>query len=149
MQAVIFVGLQGAGKSEFFHRRFFDTHVRINLDMLKTRNRENVLFRACLEARQPFVVDNTNVTRDDRRRYIPQSRQAGFRVIAYYFQSLVDACRQRNAQRPEGRRVPDGAIFAAQARLQIPTTEEGFDAVYYVSIAPNGDFLVDDPPQPP
>lgn len=144
MQAVIFVGLQGSGKSEFFKRRFFDTHVRINLDMLKTRHRENVLFRACLESKQPFVVDNTNVTRDDRRRYIPESKAAGFRVIAYYFQSLVDVCRERNAQRPEHKRVPDGAIFAAQARLQIPTAEEGFDAVYYVSINPGGEFVVDD-----
>jgi len=37
MEAVIFVGLQAAGKSTFYRERFFDTHVRINLDMLRTR----------------------------------------------------------------------------------------------------------------
>jgi len=145
-QAVILVGIQASGKSEFYRRRFFDTHVRINLDMLKTRHREGIILRACLEAKQPFVVDNTNVTRDDRRRYVPEAKKAGFRVLGYYLSSLVDACRQRNAQRPEGRRVPDGAIHATHARLQVPTEEEGFDAVYYVSIAPDGAFVVEDVP---
>jgi predicted kinase len=36
MEAVLLVGIQGAGKSTFYQQRFFDTHVRINLDMLKT-----------------------------------------------------------------------------------------------------------------
>ena len=40
MEAVILIGIQGAGKSTFYKDRFFNTHVRINLDMLKTRHRE-------------------------------------------------------------------------------------------------------------
>lgn len=48
MEAVIFVGAQGAGKSTFYSERFFDTHVRISLDVLKTRRREQLIFEACL-----------------------------------------------------------------------------------------------------
>ena len=48
MEAVIFIGIQGAGKSTFFQQRFFDTHVRINLDMLKTRYREQVFLQGIL-----------------------------------------------------------------------------------------------------
>jgi hypothetical protein len=70
MQAVIFCGIQGTGKSTFYLRRFFDTHVRINLDMLRTRHREWQLVRASVEAKQPFVVDNTNPTAAERARYI-------------------------------------------------------------------------------
>jgi predicted kinase len=81
VEAVIFVGLQGAGKSTFYRHRFFDTHLRISLDMLKTRHRERWLLRACVEARQPFVVDNTNPTRAERAVYIGAARQAGFRVV--------------------------------------------------------------------
>ncbi len=40
MEAVMFSGIQATGKSTFFQQRFFNTHVRINLDMLKTRNRD-------------------------------------------------------------------------------------------------------------
>jgi predicted kinase len=39
MQLVILIGIQGSGKSSFFKERFVDTHIRINLDMLKTRRR--------------------------------------------------------------------------------------------------------------
>jgi predicted kinase len=36
MEAVIFTGLQATGKSSFFKERFFSTHVRISLDLLRT-----------------------------------------------------------------------------------------------------------------
>lgn len=62
MDAVIFIGLQGAGKSTFYQRQFADTHLRINLDMLRTRHRERRLFELCLAIEQPFVIDNTNAS---------------------------------------------------------------------------------------
>ncbi len=40
MEAVIFIGIQATGKSIFYKDRFFKTHIRINLDMLRTMNRE-------------------------------------------------------------------------------------------------------------
>jgi predicted kinase len=43
MEAVILIGIQGSGKSTFCRERFFNTHIRINLDMLKTRHRERYL----------------------------------------------------------------------------------------------------------
>src|SRR5207244_963826 len=80
---------QGAGKSTFYRERFFATHLRINLDMLKTRHRENRFLQACIETRQPFVVDNTNATCVERQVYIEAARRAGLRVVGYYFQSSV------------------------------------------------------------
>ncbi len=79
MEAVIFIGIQASGKSSFFRERFFDTHVRINLDMLRTRRREALLVAACLEAGQSFVVDNTNTQPSDRARHVGPARAAGFR----------------------------------------------------------------------
>ena len=49
MELVVFIGIQATGKSSFYLDRFFRTHVRVNLDMLKTRNREQILVRACIE----------------------------------------------------------------------------------------------------
>ena len=48
---VLFIGLQASGKSSFYRERFFGTHVRVNLDMLKTRNRESLLVTACLQGK--------------------------------------------------------------------------------------------------
>ena len=66
MNGIIFMGLQASGKSSFYLQNFYKTHIRLNLDMLKTRHREDILFEACLVAKQPLVIDNTNPTIDDR-----------------------------------------------------------------------------------
>jgi predicted kinase len=49
MEAVIFCGIQGAGKNTFFKEHFFRTHVRISPDLLRTRHREKVFLNACLD----------------------------------------------------------------------------------------------------
>jgi predicted kinase len=152
MEAVIFVGVQGSGKSTFYRERFFDTHVRINLDMLRTRHREQLLLAASLAAKQSFVIDNTNPLPSDRARYIEPAREAGFRLVAYYFEtSLADAIR-RNKQRAGKQRIPVPAIAGTLRKLQAPKLEEGFDAVYQVTISPDGAFrvseLTSNPPPP-
>lgn len=142
MEAVIFVGVQGSGKSTFYRDRFFDTHVRINLDMLRTRHREQLLLAACLAGKQAFVLDNTNPLPSDRARYIGPAREAGFRVVAYFFEtSLADAIR-RNKERAGKQRIPVPAIAGTLRKLQPPTVEEGLDEVYKVTIPREGGFVV-------
>src|SRR5258708_32698412 len=135
MDAVIFVGVQGSGKTTFYRERFFDTHVRINLDMLKTRHREQLLLAACLAAKQPFVVDNTNPLPSDRARYIGAAREAGFRVVAYFFDTTLRDAIQRNNRRTGKQKIPVPAIAGALRNLQIPTPEEAWDVVIRVTIA--------------
>jgi len=144
MEAVIFVGLQGAGKSTFYRERFFATHLRINLDMLKTRHRESRFLQACIETRQPFVVDNTNATRAERHVYIEAARHAGFRAIGYYFQSRVEDCKRRNEQRPAEERIPVRGILATSARMELPSRDEGFDELFYVRIDEANRFVVEE-----
>jgi predicted kinase len=142
MEAVIFIGIQGSGKSTFYRERFLDTHVRLNLDMLRTRQREQILFNACLAAHQSFVIDNTNPLKTDRARYIAPARAAGFRLVAYFFQSSVLEAIQRNNQRKLKAKIPPAAIAATSRKLEPPTRDEGFDEVFTVEIAPGGQFLV-------
>ncbi|MGF1577978.1 MAG: AAA family ATPase [Gemmataceae bacterium] len=138
MQAVLLIGIQATGKSSFYKERFFRSHVRINLDMLKTRHREKLLLEACLTIKQKFVIDNTNPTVDDRAKYLKPAMNAGFEIVGYYFQSRVNDCLPRNAQRPEEERVPEAAIYGTAGKLQIPTYEEGFDVLHYVWITKDG-----------
>lgn len=141
MEAVVFVGLQGSGKSSFFKERFFATHVRISLDLLRTRNREKRILQSCLDTKQKFVVDNTNPTCDERANYIDKSRDSGFRVIGYYFRSKVNDCLRRNEERVG--RLPDVAILSTAKKLELPRLDEGFDELWYVRIGDNG-FMVEE-----
>ena len=143
MQTIIFIGIQACGKSTFYHHEFGLTHVRINLDMLKTRHREQRMFETCLEIQQRLVIDNTNPTKLDRQQYIEPAKQHKFNVIGYYFQSQVRDAIKRNQQRPVAQQIPDKGIGGTAKRLELPTYSEGFDELYYVKLLPEMQFSVE------
>lgn len=142
MEAVILIGVQGSGKSTFYRQRFSDTHVRINLDMLRTRHREEVIFEACLAAKQPLVVDNTNPTPADRARYIVPARAAGFRIIAYFFATPLREAMRRNNLRKAKQKIPAVAVAGTFEKIQPPTLDEGFDEIHTVELTPQDNFVV-------
>ena len=131
--AVIMMGIQGSGKSEFCRRYLNNEFVRINLDTLRTRNKEKVLLQECIETGRDFVVDNTNPTRSDRARYIEPAKDAGYRVVGYFMESKVRDCIARNNLREGKERIPPQAIAATSNKLQLPSLEEGFDELYFVA----------------
>ena len=143
MEAVILIGIQGSGKSTFYKEKFADTHVRINLDMLRTKNREKVLLEACLEAKIRFVVDKVNASREDRARYINEARRFGFRVLGYYLRTDLMAALERNRRREGKARIPDKGLFDSLKRLEIPGYDEGFNELYYVWIDEGSRFVIE------
>ena len=143
-EAIILIGIPASGKSEFYRQNFSDTHVRINLDMLKTRTRERILFDACIMAKQSLVVDNTNPMRSDRARYLAKAKDAGFCAVGYYFRSSVADSIQRNNSREGKAHIPATAIAAIMNKMEFPSIHEGFDKLYYVSIGKNDEFIVED-----
>ncbi|MBX3448795.1 MAG: ATP-binding protein [Planctomycetaceae bacterium] len=145
MEAVVFIGLQASGKSSFYKERFFNSHVRISLDLLKTRYRETRILDICLETDQRFVIDNTNPTRAERSRFMEPVKTARVRytISGYYFESRVEDCLRRNTQRPESERVPDVAILSVAKKLEQPSLDEGFDQLFYVRLTEEG-FVVEE-----
>jgi predicted kinase len=142
MEAVLFIGVQGSGKTTFYKERFFDTHVRVSCDMLKTRNRELVLVSTCLAARQDFVVDDTNASRSRRAEYVAAAKAAGVRVVVYYFRTPLRAALARNRGRPEGQIIPVPGVIATWKRLQPPVWSEGFDELHVVETGEENEFSV-------
>ncbi|MCJ8012590.1 ATP-binding protein [Paenibacillus sp. KQZ6P-2] len=132
MECVIFIGIQASGKSTFYQERFFKTHMRINLDMLKTRNREDIFIEASLRAKQPFVIDNTNSTMFDRQKYIEIAKQHKFKIIGYYFEPDYESSLERNDKRQGKERIAEVGIKSTMKKLQAPLHSEGFDELYQV-----------------
>lgn len=143
MEAIIFIGVQASGKSTFCKQNFYDSHIRINLDMLRTKHRENLLVSACLEAKQKFVVDKTNPTAEERTKYIQQAKLHKFKVIGYYFQSKLENALQRNSQRKGKAKIDERGVRATFSRLQLPSFDEGFDELFYVSINEKNEFVIE------
>lgn len=129
---VIMIGIQGSGKSTFYHKYLADSYVRVNLDTLKTRHQEELLISECIKDGKSFAIDNTNPTRADRQRYIPLAQYAGYKVIGYFMESKLKTCIERNNQRTGSARIPATAIAATSNKLQMPSYDEGFDKIYFV-----------------
>jgi hypothetical protein len=142
-EAVIFTGVQAAGKSTFYRERFFHTHVRISMDMLRTRRRESLLLDACLAAKQPFVVDNTNPLAADRARYIEPARAAGFAVTGYVFRATPAEAIARNRDRSDKPAIPIPGLLGTYKRMEEPRLEEGFDALFTVTLTPSNVYVVE------
>ncbi|WP_026462444.1 AAA family ATPase [Adhaeribacter aquaticus] len=142
MQAIIFCGIQATGKSTFYKDYFFNTHVRISLDLLRTRNRERIFLQSCLQTGQRFVVDNTNPTAVERKRYIDVAKEAKYEVIGYFFESNTQEAVVRNSNRTGKEKIPDVGIYGTRKRLEIPSYSEGFDSLFYVHIKELGRFSV-------
>jgi hypothetical protein len=66
----------------------------------------------------------------------------GVAVEAVIFKSSIGGSLERNRARVSGRVVPDKGVAAKYHKLQLPTYEEGFDALYYVTMSDGGAFIV-------
>ena len=137
MEAIIFCGIQASGKTTFYKERFFKTHLRISLDLLNTRRKQNIFLQTCLETQQRFVLDNTNVTRKERLTYIGNAKHFRFKLVCYYFHSTVGEAISRNKNRTGKEHVPPAGIGGTYKKLEPPDYEEGFDEIYDVKILEN------------
>mgnify|MGYP002520057746 CR=1 FL=1 len=137
---VILMGLQASGKSTFFEKELKDKGFEhISLDSLKTRRREGEVLQKCINDNMSCVIDNTNPTKADRARYIIPGKHSDFRVVGYFLQSKLADCLERNENRD--RQVPKKGILATFNKIEMPSLDEGFDELNFVSIE-NGEFKI-------
>jgi predicted kinase len=145
MQLIIFTGVQASGKSSFYLLNLAHSHLRINLDMLKTRHRENMIFEACLASKTKTVIDNTNPTKADRARYIQRAIDAGFEVISYYFETDLKSTLERNSYREGKANIPEVGVRATYKKIEVPSLDEGFNEIFKINIIGNGEFEISTP----
>jgi len=152
MEAIVFIGVQGAGKSSYYREHFFHSHVRISLDLLHTRHRERLFLEACLKTQQRFVVDNTNSKRHDRATYIAAAHAARYEVVGYYFEVDLETALARNSSRPAFQVVPAKGVAGTFRNLEPPKLDEGFRRLYSLRLNESGQWFVasvEEAPGPP
>jgi len=134
-EILIFVGLQGAGKTTYFSRHFSTTHELISKDRMSgagKQARSLARIASALEAGKSVVVDNTHPAVEDRAQLLELAARLGVAAIAYWFDTPPDECEARNARRDGDARVPDFVQRRTLGRLVEPTLAEGFDQVITV-----------------
>jgi len=143
-ELVVFVGLQGAGKSTHYFRHFAATHAHVSKDRMRnSRNRERrqrELVEGALREGRSVVVDNTNPSPEVRAPLLAIGRAHGAHVVALWFDVPFALCEERNRRRAGRARVPDVALHVTRAQLVPPTLDEGFDEIRVVRTA-GGDRL--------
>lgn len=127
-EAIIFIGLQGSGKTTYFINHFAATHEHVSRDIQPSPAREMAAIRECLRSGRSFVVDNTNGTRAVRAPYIRAAKAAGFGVLSYFFDTPIRMAIGRNNQRQDKRPIPVPAILRTAKGLEPPSLE-GIDEI--------------------
>jgi predicted kinase len=134
---VIFIGLQGSGKSTYYREHFAATHVHVSKDMMKSARdrdtKQRLLIEKALGEGKPVVVDNTNPNPAVREPLIAIGRRCGARIVGYFFDVPVKVAVERNRQREGKARVPDVAVYVTSKKLVPPKFEEGFDEIHVVT----------------
>ncbi|WP_228450840.1 AAA family ATPase [Chryseolinea soli] len=128
------IGIPGSGKSSFCKENLFDTHVRISLDLVNTRNKEWQFMALAFSLHQRMVLDNTNVTKAERAVYIAEAKRNKFTLTGYYFESRLETCLKRNEGRTGKGKINKVGVIAKHKALELPSYAEGFDKLYYVRI---------------
>ncbi len=135
------VGIAGSGKSSWAKKsalasdeirrllRDDETDQTIHRIVFKTLRD---LLRRRLELGVPVTyIDATNLTRRERRPYIKIATSYGCQAEAVFFDTPLEVCLERNRARQ--RNVPPDVLRMMAAKLQIPSTEEGFTRVAVIA----------------
>jgi bifunctional polynucleotide phosphatase/kinase len=136
MEIVVLSGVPASGKSTLARTRFAD-YLRLNLDTLGSRSKEDRLIAEALEKRQSMVVDNTNTTARARSKYVVVAKRENIPIRAICIVCPLSLVLDRNSKRKGTKDfVAVGAIMRYHKFFEIPTTEEGFDSVEFVVQSP-------------
>jgi len=100
-----------------------------------------MFLQTCFALQQPFVVDNTNITRRERHKYIEKAKTYKSKIKGYYFPTNVTDALARNKNRTGKENIPAAGIISTYKKVEVPVLAEGFDKLYQVSIA-GGDFVI-------
>ncbi|CBK24580.2 uncharacterized protein [Blastocystis hominis] len=135
-ELVLLVGSPASGKSTLCDE-YFREYQRVNQDTLKTLPKCIQFATKWLKQKVSVVVDNTNPSRDIRRKWIQLARQCRVPVRAVVLESSRSLANHLNIFRSFGfgttqRKVPRVAMNVFFSRYETPSESEGFFAVVQI-----------------
>lgn len=136
----LLMGIPPSGKTTFCRRVLGDEVAVASLDAQGTRVKERAVFEAALSAGRAVAMDDTNATREQRKRWLAAAKTAGYRTAGIYFRSAVGECLERNERREGKSKVRQLAVLGIAAKMELPKKEEGFDQLFHARVDGSGAF---------
>lgn len=92
-EIIINIGLPASGKSTFFIKKISPhKYIYINQDTLKTQKKCLLELEKALEKKESVVIDNTNLTKEIRQKYIDIANKYSYKYRCLNFTASKDIC---------------------------------------------------------
>jgi bifunctional polynucleotide phosphatase/kinase len=130
---IINVGLPGCGKS-YVTEKYLNDFVDINQDVLKTSSKCIDMTKNTINAKKNLVIDNTNMTDNERKKYIDLAKNSNYKIMCFQFTTNAELCKHNNCYRnfiSNGsiKVVPDIVYNMMKKKYVEPNITEGFDLI--------------------
>ncbi len=131
-EILLTIGIPASGKSSYIKNKLYDSHIRVNRDMINNLAKEQTILTAILSTNMNVVIDRTNLTQEVRARFINLAKMYKYNVIGLIFDTPIEVCLERNKKRNLSTRVPEKIMKSMQSQLEQPSLEEGINQVIRV-----------------
>ena len=135
-EMIIMVGYPGSGKSTLSQSIFKKYKYEIlNMDTLKTNSKFNKELKICLKENKSVIIDNTNSSIKNRKKYIDLAQEYNYHVKCIWMDVELELAYHLNQMRTEitGRKtIPKVAYYTYRKYFQEPTLNEGINDIIKV-----------------
>lgn len=132
-ELIILVGYPASGKSTWTRENIGD-HMVVSKDMMgsnKVKQQARQLEQH-LSAGENVILDNTNLSIDERAQAIPIAKKYGAKVVCVWVTTPFEECMGRNAKREGKAKVPAVAMYGMRKRFNTPSLAEGIDEIIQI-----------------
>jgi len=142
-KVIICVGLPASGKSTFVSNIILSNkdYVYINQDILKTKANCLKIFEKELSRNKKVIVDNTNVSQDQRKLYISLAKKHNVHdILCLNFTTPFNICLHNNYYRSftkNQKRIPMIAYNILKSKFQAAIMDEGFSNIIDIPFSAN------------
>jgi len=142
-EMLLFVGISGCGKSSYY-KKYCNNYIHINRDILKTIPKCVKKCKEALESGDSVVIDNTNMSKTNRKMFIDLAKEYGIECKCLLFNTDIDdpQTRHMNIYRDRlhrnglggKKRTPDIAYYMFRKKYEKPEKGEGFDEIVEMKV---------------
>ncbi len=125
-ELVIFVGMPGSGKTEYY-KKYLADHIHINQDTLKNKKNVFKMFYTTIKSGISIVIDGTNPSQEDREVFYKSGLDHNYKIkVLYFIKNGTGWNKLRNNP------VPNIIYHIYFKKLVPPTTLNTSGEIYYI-----------------